>query len=384
MKSIAILTFVNADNYGALLQCYALQTYIEKNGFKCDVINYYPKYLKDKYEPYIGLYSTYSYYKRCNIKYVALRAIKAWFGNLSYLKRKKYHNSFANFRKNFIHLTKLCKSYSDVYDISKKYDAIVVGSDQVWNKRITGGKFDDVFFLKNINTTCNFSYAASAGSDIAKENIKEFIELLKNLDYISVREPSLCCQINKFLEVNRAFNTLDPVFLISKDEWTDIIPKLKKEKPYIFVYNVSSNDTLKYYEFVKSLASKKSMEIYEIGRKQQIKNSRFFGNASPEVFLCLLQNADLVFSTSFHATALSIIFEKQFLVYKPNNASRITGLLDNLLLSNRIVDANSDVISIFESNVINYDEVFEMLETRKEKSIDYLSRILDIIKFENK
>ena len=377
MKKVGVLTFAKADNYGALLQCYALQTYIEKNNHTCDLINYYPQYLKSKYEPYISMHLTYSEYKKLDLKNPLLKAVKTWLKNIFFWQRNKYHRAFETFRNSFLNLTDLCNDYKDVKKIVDYYDVAIVGSDQVWSKRITGGSFDPVFFLEGMNIKRKVSYAASAGDDIKDEDINLFKKMVEHLDYVSVREPSLGSQINKILDDKEVIDVLDPVFLISEDEWRNINKDFRKKDRYVFVYNVSSEDTSKYYEYVINFALQNNMKIYEVSKKQKIKNSVFFGSLKPDEFVAMLMNADFVFSTSFHATAFSIIGRRQFLVYKPNNASRLTGLLERLSLEDRLIDSNCKESYLYNLSFIDYNKVNLKLNVFKDVAITYLSKVLD-------
>ena len=148
---IGILTFHCAHNYGAVLQCYAMQEFLRCKGHDVEVINYRPKYLLEPYK-------TFKVKRFLSKKPIRLsKGVIIEF--ILFPTRLKRFNGFEKFIKNRLSLSEKATCSS----ISPKYDVYIAGSDQIWNPKITHG-FDSVFFadfpfIKNMKKY--ISYAAS-------------------------------------------------------------------------------------------------------------------------------------------------------------------------------------------------------------------------------
>ena len=178
MKKAGIITYSGADNYGSLLQCYALKKALELNRIAyTDIINYVSKEQKEMYSVYFKNNSLKNILK--NI-YISL-----------FLKNNKKNRQilFNDFRKEFLKIdgNNEINNKSDLKD--KNYDTIICGSDQIWNIRIPDYK--DLYMLDFVKNANKISYAASMGGidlklkDDEKKNIKK---LLSSFSSISVRE----------------------------------------------------------------------------------------------------------------------------------------------------------------------------------------------------
>lgn len=254
--------------------------------------------------------------------------------------------------------------------MAKQFDIISVGSDQVWSRRITDGDFDDVFFLKGIEKKITkMSYAASAGGKFASEDEKRVADIIQNFDFVSVREESLARQLSSLMHKSCEY-VMDPVFLLDKSQWEEKLSPntLRLDKHYILVYNVSTRDTVdEYFYLCDEIARKLNCEIYEVGDKKHTHaKGKVFSHVGPVEFMRLISGADFVFTTSFHATAMAIIFEKQFNVFLPNNAKRITDMLHLLDLDTKLVSPGGKP----DYGKIDYSQVtgkkYEKIKTSKE------------------
>lgn len=371
MKKTGILTFHNADNYGALLQCFAMQEHLNKTT-KAEVINYFPDYFYEKYRVYTPLISTYKKLKNLNFSLPLLRSIKSYSKNIYFFSRRNKRQAFQKFRKKYLSLTKMCKNQEEFIEIAKDFNCISVGSDQVWSKRITGGIYDSVFFLNGIDEKIiKMSYAASSGGTIPLEDEKEVCNLLKDFNKISAREVDLADQLTD-LTGRSCKHVMDPVFLLNKEEWES---KLIGNNPFkndgfIFTYNVSSESTApEYFKLVDELSKKTGLKVYEVAAKRHTKSKgKVFKNAGPKEFMQLLSASDIIFTTSFHATALAIILRKQFYVFLPSNAKRVTSLLDKLNLSDRLIYPGSS----FPEGKIDYKNIDSLEEDLIKDSKDFI------------
>jgi polysaccharide pyruvyl transferase WcaK-like protein len=265
-------------------------------------------------------------------------------------------------------------------DIKEKYDIVFYGSDQIWRigpiaKENLG--FDVVYLgAYPINTKKRVSYAASMGIIDLNEKQRDFFgKLLQNFDSISVRETSLLKIVQEL--GYKAELTIDPVFLLEKEQWEKLIPSNfnKRRGRYIlFYHHTPSVDAIR---LVRQLSKKmrcKTIEInskalpYAIGR-------RYKNTASPGEFLGLVRDAEFVVTTSFHGTVFSVLMQKQFFALgMGNNSGRSKTLLNLIGLGARYLDTyNCEQIQV---QPIHYPSINNNLKKIINNSIGFLMRNL--------
>ncbi len=322
MKKIGILTFQRTSNYGAQFQNFALQKYLQKNGWEVETIDYLNENLDAVERPQ-------SFFHQKSIKEM-IKFFKC------HKYRQKKWEGFENFRNEYI---KFSEKYDkdNISSIENKYDCIIVGSDQVWNTDITGNDYN--YFLSFIkDKEKKLSYAASFGYSEIPVNIKnKVLNYLKDFKVLNLREKT-GLNIVKDLPCKNKNVVLDPTFLLDEDQYINFFD-LKKDdsEKYIFVYMYDENKTN--IDFIKKLAEENDCKIKFVrdGFKD-LDGLDSLRDISPREFLQLLYNAKYVVTGSFHGTCLSIIFQKQFyynLNKTYNRNSRIVDLLELLHLSNR-------------------------------------------------
>lgn len=367
---IGILTFHRAHNYGALLQAYALTNYLQKLGHNVEIIDYWPNYLQEEYK-LIPFYNSISL--KGKIKSILLLLI----GITRILKRRKLYDQFIATYLNIDNNPK----YKTEEELNKlEYDAVIYGSDQIWRKSnyyIFKGYNAVYFGASPLKVKFKIPYAASMGVINLIENDKQFIKkMMNNFKSISVREMDLKLIIDEFTE-NKAKLVLDPVFLLDKNEWIKLTKKPKKinSEKYILFYNLIK--TKEAIELTNQLQAHYGYKIIEIrGRVEPLLlSSRYFQTASPENFLSLIQNAEIVVSTSFHGVAFSIIFEKQFYtIGMNNNSGRVKTLLDSAGITGRFI---SKINQINYTEKIDYTSVNSRLKILINESKEFLNQAID-------
>ena len=365
---IGILTFQRALNYGAVLQCFALQETLKHQGHDVEIIDYRPWYI-ERYRQilpfkYINTFSGFMY----KIRIVISRILK-----LKIIKKST--KSFDKFISNYLNISKKIISNNNFLCLNK-YDVIIIGSDQVWNKHITFG-YDSIYWgnFKNEHIKL-ITYAASLGeidvynnpTDINKINI-----LIKNFDYLSSRELYTAEWIkNNF---NRTcYNVLDPTLLLERNLYEKIAirPSIKN---YIFVFILDSTRREITFKFAKKLATKLNCTIVTLNAigKTTIKNDIiYYGGLSPGEYLGLIKYAKCVIAISFHAIAFSIIFRNNFYSITNNAEGRVKNILNQIDLQERHIDPSKEII--FSS--VNYTGIEEKLNKLKEDSLNYLKNSL--------
>lgn len=361
---IGILTFHEADNCGAVLQAYALTETLKSNikNAEVEIINYHMPYITHQYK-YISLNTN---------GFIPL--LKSIGSSLFHIKRKiSSKPKYKNFRTK--HMVISGMKYLESTEI-QNYDAYIVGSDQVWNKGITNG--DSVFFLDFADKKSKkISYAAS----IAKDNLSdiEFQEIADNLgsfDAVSVREISAANNLQQYT-TKKVYQVLDPTLIADKSIWNNLIKIDSCDEPYILVYMVDFNKEV--LEVAKEMSKKLNLPVWCITTATKTKgyDFRFIKDIGPIEFLQLFSSAKFIISSSFHGTAFSIIFNKNFVTMPhKETSSRMTDLLHLLGLEDRILNGVNEL----ENNLkleINYDVVNRKLEDLKELSLTFLKESLD-------
>lgn len=365
MKKIGILTFHRAYNYGASLQCYALEDVLKnKLSQNVEIIDYIDE----------NVMSGYKYFSKnkLNLKNIMKGIIKY----ILFFRKDKIR--YANFDKFFTKEYNLSnRSFNNKMDlISHKvdYDILITGSDQVWNPKIVG-ELSDIYTLnfgdKNI---VRISYAASVGDATQIERQKDiFKEKLSNLDYISVREEDaknkLDIIIDKPIEV-----VLDPTLLLKKEEWNSLLStdNTVKEK-FILAYVVEADE--EYIKIVNDLSEKTGLKVIHFGKrnpgyKSVLKSAYTEG---PLEFVNYIKNAEYVVATSFHATVFSVIFNKKFfIVPHRKTGARVTNLLDKLGIEGRTFSSYNEFKDIDYNFETNWKDVNKKLDIEREKSINWL------------
>lgn len=366
---IGILTYQYAMNYGAVLQAYALKTYLETLNHEVEILNYDSSYL---------------YANQRSIKAKIISHVWNIFKNV--LGAKKKRKLFDTFRNNYLKLkfpSLTTKNQLLMYLINQNFDAFIVGSDQVWNPEING--HDDTYYLNFQNKALKISYAASFGVGTIKENdLTQILDSLKSFSAVSVREKT-------GLEILKLFNkkvevVLDPVFLPNIEIWN----RLAEKNPvitgkYMLCYVMPGDREIETRIEVLSQQYKEKTgnQVIFLGRKEYKKfknDGKDLVVASPGSFVNLFKNADFIVTNSFHGTAFSLIYNKNFyslvnrhLKGEKQLCSRVIDLLTELGIEDRALNPSDDCI--FE-NKINYSIVNEKLNLKRNTSKEFLKKSL--------
>lgn len=364
---VGILTYHRAENYGALLQAYALRTYLQSLGHDVDFVDYWPDYHND----YFRLFSKKRFFDA---------GIKGKLFQLYYLFffggiRKQRKKNLQEFMYKHLGLSEKPK-YRTNEDVCDEFDMVFYGSDQIWRKQ--GMKsfpgYDFWYWGADNVKAKKIAYAASMGTMNVTDADKEcIISYLKHFDTISVRENSLKGLLDSLLISSEL--VVDPVFLLGTDEWTKLIAKTQlAEKGYILLYNLLGNeDTV---HFAKEMAKERNLKVIEITKKYVpfATGGRYNYTAGVKEFLSLIYHADYVVSNSFHGVAFSIIFQKQFLaIGMGSKHSRVTSLLNQLNLNDRyIIDKEGNM------SPIEYEGVIPLLQKAINSSKSYIENSIKL------
>lgn len=360
VAKIGILTFHNAYNYGAILQAFATQEIVKLLGYDVEVIDYHNLAIDKNYEKrkfHIRAIPKRQFYK------LPLYILEKYF----YRKRRK---AFQRFISEHINLSKSTYFQGEHLDL-KGYDLILIGSDQVWNKKHTGG-LDDVYWGKfSAYKSKIVAWSVCMNDMDLNESEKSFVtDHLKNFDFISVRETSLQSFISNFTD-KPIFNTLDPTIILSPKVWEHLCHEVK-ERNYIAVYAVrKENETIEFARKLSRIKGKPLVIIRSYSKPYFTKENKECGG--PTDFLSYIRHADFVVSTSFHGTVFSLIFKRQFVCPAFEENVRVTSILKSVGLENRFIDS-PNIVEKLES--INYKIVDKTMEELKQSSFEFLEKVL--------
>lgn len=361
---IGILTYHRAHNYGAVLQAYALRTFLQKQGHDVEFVDYWPDSHEEKYKTFsFDTFNPLSFIQKG--KYIISFL-------LSYRRRRKRRKKFLSFMQNQLGLTKNPQYTQENSLIKERYDLIVYGSDQIWRNHIVDkrDKFDPMYFGENLPASQKIiSYAVSMGVIDANEEDRAFLQkALSQYSTILVREKNLSKLVSNLGYENKV--VLDPVFLLEKIEWEKMVVNVpKRDYKYILYYQlVFSQEGL---ELAKKLQAKLNCELIILTGTviplNFTKNTK--QTASPIEFLSLIKDAEYVITTSFHGTAFSIVFEKQFYSINLEKISgRVQTLLSQMDISDRCVKSILDFeqIKLIDYQSINQKKEAIINESKKE------------------
>ena len=368
---IGIITLPLHTNYGGILQAYALQTVLERMGHHVVILDPSPY----KHLPWWKL--LFAYGKRIIKKYVFKRKVRInyelWFNNM-YPVVSQYTQLFINKYLYRREVNDLCQLQS------KNFDAIIVGSDQIWRplyySHIENAylKFTEKWNIRRI------AYAASFGTDkeeYSKKQIERCCKLIKKFDYVSVREDSGIELCRKYFQIE-AKHLLDPTMLLLKDDYMQLIKQagVVKSSGSLLVYLLDETEDKK--SLVNKIAEEKNLLPFRVGSRVEDENAPLSERIQPPVeqWLRGFYDAKFVITDSFHACVFSILFGKPFVVYgnKKRGIARFKSLLRQFGLTERLVLDSKDYKNIDVDKM--YRQTDCILENLKKQSYQYLDQAL--------
>ena len=342
---ISIVTPHSVYNYGAVLQAYGLYRYLKEKGHDVYMQDFpahkggSPKSLHEKV-------------------YVLARGIFRIIYNKSI---KAAENSFNQFISNFQLTTK------------NDMELYIVGSDQVWNPANIDGVFALDFAKED---SVKVSYAASMGvTKIENTEESKFYAILNRLDFLSAREQTTADEVKR-ITGRECSVEIDPTFLLDVEVWRSLEKAINITEPYTLLYilHVPSNIN----DIIAKIKKQYHSDVLIIdqmgGLSWGIHGAKGIRNVGPSEFLWLFDHAERIVTTSFHGTAFSIIFKKEFAsIYNKMAPSRILNILTIVGLENNGFASGEEIIF----NQIDYSQVDEKLKKIKESSKKYLATVIE-------
>lgn len=375
--NIGLITFHGSHNYGSVLQAYATQKLLEEKGDHCEIINFRMK-------------SQLDYYSLYTAKYGLLTLGQEILMLPEHRERKRRSDKFEHFiTKRFSLSGRALHTYKDLKEVSTKYDLYVTGSDQIWSDGIpelvhSDKDYTGAYFLDFVDKKKpRFAFSSSIG-EIPYERLLKKKELLDRFDAISTREQYGVDVLERITKKDVTL-VLDPTLVYPSEKWrklekNDLTPKGK----YIFLYTLHGyKNGRKWREGLSKLAERLKMPVVCVSPFFPIhgKNITTISDAGPEEFLSLIDHAELVFTDSFHGTAFSVNFNKQFysLTGTASKDNRKVGLLRELGLEQRCLSSYDDIAKIQDYS-LDYTTPNMRLEERRNGSREFLFSELDKVR----
>ncbi|WP_420745571.1 polysaccharide pyruvyl transferase family protein [Photobacterium damselae] len=376
-KNVGILTLPLINNYGGILQAFALKKTIEKLGYRPILIDYHKKDL--------------NYFELVSHKFKNFIKCTVFKNDAKLIFQTPEISRFIN--KNaadFISLelspkTDKITSFQQLSDLNEYFSAFIVGSDQVWRPEYTP-EIARYFLDFVAPSNKRISYAASFGVDspLYSEDQLEYCKAeLKKFKLITVREDVGKSVLDSTFGIKNSEHVLDPTLLLSQSDYTELFDKYpsKASKGQVFCYILDNNYFSK--KVVDKVICATKLHAFQV--KPKPADSQYFENKEDYVYphivdwLRAFHDAEYVVVDSFHGCVFSIIFNKPFLAIgnKKRGLSRFTSLLRLFDLDDRLVltDSNLDMLTITRD--YDWSAINTILKNRRDFSIDLLLNSLN-------
>ena len=385
----ATITWVSYNNYGTLLQAYALQKKVEQLGQENLIIS--DREILDEWKT--KTVSRHPEYNSADKKVRRFERLRRFLSNPARLprmilmrtNRDKYELPYfgsqaacEEFRKSELHI-----AYGITSDMLSKlndeFDLFIAGSDQVWS--VFESMFNSYYFL-DFAYKKKVSYAPSLGTKMISEKIcKQLRGLLSDYSSISVREKTSAEQLSKLLH-RKVEWVVDPTLLHDKVFWEKFVKDIPpRKKRYLLCYFLENKEW--YFSYAKKISKKLHLEIVLLPNKWDYISSEYIlqTGAGPKEFVSLIQHADYVLTDSYHGSIFSLIFQRDFqYLLRFNNDDpasqniRIQSLFDFLDLNDRIVSV--DLKNLPVMRIENYGVITSKIEEMRVSSQRYLENCL--------
>lgn len=364
IRSVGILTFHRAHNYGAMLQAWALMRVLDNAGYDARIIDYRCPVVEHLYEfwPWQITPRWQDFYApgqfQASLKAYLTVYRQVWPAFPVWWRRRR---NFQAFLRRRLGVHGAGKRRLDTVQC----DAVICGSDQIWTKQ------DPPYYAAFETTARRIAYAPSIGNETFPPEMHPTIcEWIKKFDFLSAREAYLAEYLHAIFGVPVPPVTLDPTLLLTSEDYRELIPFKASDQPFVFVYAVLNDDHM--VALAEELAGRMNCRLIvlremlrtDVRQKQD-------AEASPEKFLWYIRHAACVLTNSFHGTVFSLLFHTPFYgVYPEGGNTRIENLLEIAGLPER------HVTETLTDTPISWAEVDARLEKARESSLEFLFRAL--------
>lgn len=372
---IGILTQALLYNYGCLLQNYALQTILKRNGHEVETLDWDPLSRNNAFQRLNVLIRNYFLYSIGRIKRTILQQQK---------ENAKQGIRLVEFINKYISRTQPLKSAKafSYYHIQHPKEAYIVGSDQTWRPAYNP-LLEQMFlqFTKN-DTVKRIAYATSFGVDFWEYDEKQTTvcsKLAKKFDLITVRESSGISLCKEYLGVE-ATHVLDPTMLLQREDYIRLVENEHEVKSEGNLFYYVFNKTPEVLSVINGIAQREDLTPFTVNQEDNEGNDSFNTKkpfSSVTKWLRGFMDAKLVIIDSFHGMVFSIIFNKDFWVIgNPGRGmARFESLLSVLQLEHRLIPI-SQLSDIQIDDKIDWENTNILLEKERQRCIELLNNYL--------
>lgn len=379
---IGILTQPLLNNYGGLLQNYALQQVLKGMGHEVETVDWEPVKVGELYEQLWRLKERLLCLiqkDRKKPRYQLTSSEQAVIGKHTGHFVKRYISVCPKIARNAEELRAIDETY--------KYQAYVVGSDQVWRPSYNSAMMPAMFFhFVKHNDVKRIAYAASFGTsawEFTPQMTEECAQLAKKFDLITVREKSGVDLCREHLGVE-ADHVLDPTMLLNREDYEKVVLAEKEPKSTGTLFHYILDPSEEKCGLIERLAAGQGLQPFTIMPKCQAENRtkwdvkhRIEDCIFPSVTSWLrgFMDAKMVVVDSFHGAVFSIIFNKPFWVIA--NAERGNARFESLLglfgLEDRMIESGQ---AIDWKKEIDWKRVNEIREKERNRCVNLLKTSL--------
>ena len=372
---IGILTLPLHTNYGGILQAYALQTVLERMGHEVCLIEKKRKPLR------LPMWKAPLVYGKRVLKNLAGHPYPIFYEQKVNREEPITRQNTDLFIKRYIK-RRIVNDFSELKE--SDFDAIVVGSDQIWRPR---------YFLNIGHAYLDFTegwdirrmaYAASFGTDeweYTREETEECASLLKMFDAVSVRERSGIDLCKKHFNID-AVQALDPTLLLAREDYLKLVEgtDVKRHNGGLMCYFL--DETPEKTNLANQLAEKQCFELFSVNNPNADRMSLHFEKRIQEPveqWIAGFSDASFVVTDSFHGCVFSIIFKKPFVAIgnKSRGMSRFVSLLNLFGLSERLIFSAEEFAEKSDKLLapIDYGRVYSEYSRLRQQSMDFIKSI---------
>ena len=361
---IGVITFHASHNYGSMLQAWALQTYLEKQGHKVDIVNYRSKIQRSIYHKPISI-------SRGDVELASVKRLLFYPQSIQPLY-KKWH-LFEDFLADELKTSDEFRSTEQLSALNNRYDLLICGSDQLWN---TNAPDNGVAYFGNWYTGRKISFAASLGPEPEKCNRVFLHQQIYGFEAVSLREQRSLDFLLQNGIIQNGCVVCDPTLLLDAQDYDSIVadePLIKGD--YVFFYTPVGLHHA-YFDIGSGIGREMDCKVVT-DKAYYPKDIKKYGNiesyipTGPKEFLNLIRHAKCVCGGSFHLQVFSVLFHKNFYCINGDKDSRTNNLLSVLGLKDRIISLESPH-SKAPLEITDYDCVYERLNNYRQTSIAFL------------
>lgn len=376
-NKIALVAPFRGENYGTVLQAYALAKKINDLGRDCEYISYTPYYrhtlweriirkilkvlglLKDEHKRVEGI-DDYSFYRKPEFASICKKC-----------------DDFSN---KFIHYT---KQYNPkTINSCPRYERYIVGSDQTWSMERCD-KYGFYWLKWCPRESRKMAYAPSLGTtNLSDQHIAQIKKYISSFEYVSCREEKNAHMLSQILKKNVPY-VVDPTMLIDKDTWRTLMTPITLPKQYVLAYILGEKDCIS--EFAEQLGKQYNIPVYYVlTRPKYLDREHVLDALGPQEWVYAIFNATYVITDSFHGTLFSINLNKDFYTFTKrqeetnilNDNDRIQEVLTTFGLMDRFVVDNMVEEKLRDIHAIEYAKINPTVVEQRKFSEDYLHKII--------